>query len=112
MTDSATGDAATEVPIACTLTAAEQVAWSEGLGRTVFAGYEEARELPDGYALRYPGDDGWAQSLVAFIVHERGCCPFFTFGLLFELNHGAIWLHLTGNEDVKTFVEGMIASVR
>lgn len=100
-----------EIPIACTLTAEEQVAWSEGIGRTVFEGYEESRELPDGYALRYSGDDRWAQTLVEFVIHERGCCPFFIFELVFEPNHGAIWLHLTGNEDVKAFVEGMIARI-
>ncbi len=96
-----------EIPIACTLTAAEQVAWSEGIGRIVFTGYEEKRALPDGYALRYPGDDTWAQTLLDFIVHERACCPFFVFALTFESNHGAIWLHLTGSDGVKEFVEGM-----
>jgi len=95
----------TEIPIACTLTAEEQAAWQEGMGRTIFAGYDERRELSDGYALRFPGDDAWANTLVTFIVHERGCCPFFAFGLVFEPNHGAIWLHLTGGEDVKAFVE-------
>ena len=69
-------------PIACTLTADEQAAWSEGIGRTIFEGYEEMRELPDGYALRYPGDDHWAHTLLAFVVHERECCPFFTFGMV------------------------------
>lgn len=96
----------TDVPIACTLTAGEQAAWRDGMGRTIFTGYDERRELPDGYALRFPGDDMWANRLAAFIVHERACCPFFTFGLVFEPNHGAIWLHLTGSEEVKAFVEG------
>lgn len=81
------------------------------MGRTIFAGYEEASELPDGYVLRYPGDATWAQTLVAFIIHKRACCPFFAFELVFELNHGAIWLHLTGDEDVKASVQGMIARV-
>jgi hypothetical protein len=101
-----------EIPIACTLNAEEQTAWSTGIGRTIFAGYTEARELPDGYALRYPGDDEWAQTLLAFIIHERGCCPFFTFALTFEQGHGTIWLHLTGNGEVKAFVEQMIARAR
>jgi hypothetical protein len=82
------------------------------MGRTIFTEYAEARELPDGYALRYAGDDAWAESLVAFVIHERGCCPFFTFTLTFEPNHGAIWLHLTGNGEVKGFVEQMIARAR
>lgn len=112
MTPPPTERAIPEIPIACTLTAAEQVAWSEGIGRTVFTGYEEKSELPDGYALRYPGDDTWTRTLVDFIVHERACCPFFAFGLTFEPNHAAIWLHLTGSDGVKEFVEGMIVNVR
>ncbi len=98
----------TELPIACTLTAKEQRAWQGGMGRTIFEGYDERRELPDGYALRFPGDDARANALMEFIIHERECCPFFTFGLVFEPNHGAIWLHLTGNEGVRTFVEALM----
>ena len=97
-----------EIPIACTLTAEEQAAWSAGIGRTVFQGYRETRELPEGYALRFPGDAGWAQTLLAFVVHERACCPFFAFRLVFEPNHGAIWLHLSGGAGVKPFVKEMI----
>ena len=98
----------TELPIACTLTAEEQSAWQDGMGRTIFEGYDERRELPDGYALRFPGDDAWANALMEFIIHERECCPFFTFGLVFEPNHGAIWLHLTGSEEIKMFVEALM----
>lgn len=98
----------TEIPIACTLTAEEQAAWSVGIGQTVFQGYDQRRELPDGYALRFPGDGRWAQTLLDFIVHERGCCPFFSFRLDFAPNNGAIWLHLSGGEGVKAFVKTMI----
>lgn len=98
----------TEIPIACTLTAEEQGAWRDGIGHTVFHGYDETRELPYGYALRFPGDDTWARTLVEFVVHERACCPFFAFQMVFEPNHGAIWLHLSGGEGVKSFVKGMI----
>ncbi len=103
-----TNQTVTEIPIACTLTAEERAAWSGGIGQTVFQGYDELRELPDGYALRFPGDARWAQTLLDFIVHERGCCAFFAFRLVFEPNQGAIWLHLSGGEDVKAFVKEMI----
>lgn len=104
----ATDRVGAEIPIACTMTGEEQAAWSVGIGHTVLHGYEEMRELPEGYALRYPGGDTWAQTLVDFIVHERECCPFFTFGLIFEPNHGAIWLHMTGSDEIKGFVEALI----
>lgn len=98
----------TEIPIACTLTAEERTAWRDGMGGAVLGGYEEARELPDGYALRFRGDEGWAQTLLGFILHERACCRFFTFGLVFEPDNGAIWLHLSGSADIKEFISGMI----
>ena len=102
----------TELPIACTLTAEEQASWQDGMGRTIFEGYDARRELADGYALRFPGDDAWAHTLMEFVLHERACCPFFTFGLMFEPDHGAIWLHLTGNAEVKSFVEAMLLRPR
>lgn len=108
MTRSETDRAVVEIPIACTLTAEEQAAWGDGMGRAIFRGYEELRELPDGYALRFPGDEQWAQTILEFIVHERACCPFFTFGLVFEPNHGVTWLHLSGSADIKAFVGGML----
>lgn len=103
-----TDRARTEIPIACTLTAEERATWGDGTGGAVLGGYEEARELPDGYALRFPGDERWARTLLDFIVHERECCRFFTFRLVFEPDHGAIWLHLSGSPEIKMFVAGMI----
>ncbi len=103
-----TDQTVTEIPSACTLTAEEQAAWRDGIGQTVFQGYRETRELPDGYALRFPGDARWAQTLLDFVMHERACCPFFAFQLRFEPNQGAIWLHLSGGEGVKAFAKEMI----
>lgn len=107
-----TGGMHTKLPIACTLTVEEQKAWSDGMGRTIFEGYEEVRALSDGYALRFPGDEQWAHTLLGFVVHERDCCPFFTFRMVFEPDHGAIWLHLCGSADIKAFVGGMMGQMR
>ncbi len=112
VTHGKTDRTAAEIPVACTLTADEQAAWRDGIGQVVLDGYDEARELPEGYALRFPGDRQWAQTLLDFVVHERGCCPFFAFRLDFEPNHGAIWLHLSGSADAKAFAGEMIKSRR
>lgn len=109
---SETGRTVNEIPIACTLTTEERATWRDGIGHTIFQGYSEMRELPDGYALCFPGDARWARTLVDFIVHERACCPFFAFRLVFEPDHGAIWLHLSGGANAKTFAKEMIQTIR
>lgn len=68
------------------------------------AGLEQLEELPDGYALRFPGSEAWIDKLLGFIVTERDCCPFFTFELAFEARGGPVWLRLRG-EGVKEFLE-------
>ena len=65
-------------------------------------------ELPDGYALRFPGDAIWAEKLIAFVVGERACCEFFTFELVFEPRQGPLWLHLRGPEGTKEVVASML----
>ena len=96
-----------EVPLACTLTGSEQVTRAEEVNE-IFKHVLQINELADGYALRFPGSDTWANTLVQFITYERGCCPFFTFALVFEPEQGPLWLHLRGPEGVKAIVENMI----
>jgi len=71
----------------------------------------EARQLPDGYALRFPGEETWASRLLRFIVQERACCPFFSFELVFEPGQGPIWLHLRGPAGTTEFVTEMLRRV-
>ena len=66
------------------------------------------RELSDGYAVRFAGDDATAARLLAFITGERACCLFFTFTLVFEPRSGPIWLHLQGPEGAKDLVATML----
>ena len=96
-----------EVPLACTLTESEQVTRS-GEVNELFKDVQQVNELADGYAFRFPGSDSWASRLVQFIAFERGCCPFFTFALVFEQEQGPIWLHLRGPEGVKAIIENMM----
>ena len=96
-----------ELPLACTLTAAELVTRAVEVADLV-KHVQQVDELTDGYALRFPGTDTWANTLVQFIAFERGCCPFFTFTLVFEPQQGPIWLHLRGPEGVKAIIAEMI----
>lgn len=97
-------------PITCSLTAPERQAREQVLQREVFSGIQEVRELPDGYALRYPGDAAWVDTLAGFIRFERECCPFFTFELRCAPERGPLWLWLRGPEGVKAFVAAMLGT--
>lgn len=48
--------AMTDAPIACSLTTPPLRAREHVLKREIFVGIQEMRELPDDYALRFPGD--------------------------------------------------------
>ena len=74
----------------------------------LFKHIQQVNELADGYALRFPGDDTWANTLVQFISYERACCPFFTFALIFEPQQGSICLQLRGPEGTKGIIENML----
>jgi hypothetical protein len=95
-----------EIPLACTLSQPEQMTRNTELN-DLFKHVQQANELTDGYALRFPGSDTWANTLLQFITYERACCPFFTFALIFEPEQGPIWLHLRGPEGVKAIIENM-----
>ncbi len=107
MTDEDT--ALADLPIACSLTTPELRAREQVVQREVVGGVQETRELADGYALRFPGDPAWLDTLTEFIRFERECCPFFTFELRCEPQHGPLWLQLRGPEGVKEFVATLLA---
>jgi hypothetical protein len=94
----------TDLPIACSLTVNERVERGDEVG-DLFKGVQQVRELADGYAYRFQGNEEYAARLVKFIVGERSCCPFFTFELGFEPNQGPIWLYIRGPEGVKEFMK-------
>ena len=109
MSHANTDQASPEIPIACLLTADDLRLRGDQIMRPLFQGRQEVRELADGYALRFPGEDVWASRLLEFIAGERACCPFFTFELVFEPSRGPIWLRLRGPEGTKAVVVEMLA---
>ena len=69
------------------------------------------RELENGYAFRFPGDENeLAMRLATWIVAERQCCSFLEFELSFAAGQGPIWLTVNGSQEAKTFVAAMIES--
>src|SRR5262249_46422877 len=72
-----------ESPIACNLTALskEQRKRHQSLSIELRGIVQEIRELPDGYAFRFPADEATIQKAAEWITLERRCCPFLDFGL-------------------------------
>jgi hypothetical protein len=100
-----------DIPLACTLTTTQLAARKLEVD-DLLKHAQEIKELADGYALRFAGDQTWANQLTQFITFERQCCPFFTFALHFEPRQGPIWLHLRGPDGVKAIIEGMLDCYR
>ena len=98
--------AVNESPIACKLTAltTEQRVRRQALAQQARNVTQEIRELPDGYAFRYPADSALCLTIAEFMTLERLCCPFFSFTLELEREDGPLWLRITGREGVKQFL--------
>lgn len=61
----------------------------------------ERKELPNGYAFKFPGNDQTLDKLTEFIKTERECCDFFTFNLSISGDKKEAWLQLTGAAKAK-----------
>jgi hypothetical protein len=92
------------LPIACSLSGPALAARRQDVIDPLLRAVQQARELPDGYGLAFPGEAEWLSRLSAFVAFERECCPFVTFELVCAPNRGPIWLHLRGPEGVKAWV--------
>ncbi|MGH2354455.1 MAG: hypothetical protein ACRDI2_08865 [Chloroflexota bacterium] len=98
-------------PVACTLGEAELAKRSRTTIGELRQAVQETRELPNGYAARFPGDAAWCARLAEFVAFERACCPFLTFTLEFLPDAGPIWLRVEGPESAKELIRSMVAPV-
>ncbi len=74
------------------------------LARDLLLKHLEMKELPDGYAFRFPNDRVLFTGLSELATLERLCCPFLTITLELQRDQGPTWLKLTGNDGVKDFL--------
>ncbi len=95
--------------LCCGLTGNDEVAARHDMINALGAAALERQELPDGFAIRFPGDELMCGKLAKFIVFERVCCPFLSFNLDFEPNHGPIWMRVQGPTGAKEFIESEVA---
>lgn len=94
-------------PIACDLSAIEDENLEQHKRHStkVINSVKEFRELSDGYAFRIPSNTESITHAGAFISRERKCCPFFKFTLEVSENRGPVWLKMTGDSQVKTYIK-------
>jgi hypothetical protein len=98
-----------DVALACHLSAMDpsQSKRHDELVREFFANFQETQELPNGYGFTLPGEAEWYRKLAEWVTLERLCCPFLSFEQGFS-EDGKVWLHLTGDEDVKQFLRSYL----
>lgn len=91
--------------LACDLTTLEagQRQQRQALAKELFGQVRQTRELENGYAWSFRGDDVLWLKLAELVGFERHCCPLLVFGL--ELDGQEMWLRLTGPEGVKGFLK-------
>jgi hypothetical protein len=111
MASDLTADMVSDLPVACTLSAAELRERGDDVVRPLFARVLRMEETPDGYCFAFPADADGVRELLTFVLSERDCCPFFTFELAFPSPHQAVWLTLRGGEGVKEFIAGSFAAL-
>ena len=93
------------IPFACdvlAIPATDREAHQRLTRRLMSEAVEEARERPDGFALRFPAEE--YEAVIQFVAFERLCCPFLRFMLEVTPDGGPVWLNLTGPEGVTQFI--------
>jgi hypothetical protein len=85
----------------CTLSPPELIERERWLG-TYAPGVVSARDLPDGFELRFEGT--WGGRLLELIERERACCASLTFELAFAPDAGPIALRCRGDHEATEFL--------
>lgn len=88
----------------CNLTSPELQKRKEVVLQSLREKMVEKKELANGFAFKFSGDDVMLDELTEFIKTERKCCNFFTFNLSLIGSQNAAWLEITGGEGVKEFI--------
>ena len=99
------GSSMSQPPIACSLTAPELGERRRAVLEFLRRHGREQRPLPNGYRLCFEQSDDVMASLAALIETERACCPFLSFQMIVEPDHGPVSLELTGPAGTREFLE-------
>jgi hypothetical protein len=104
-----TGEAMSELPVACSLDPAALEARREGLVADLLQRAEAHEVLPNGHRLRFAAADDTLGLIARAIDGERRCCRFLRFHVTVEPDEGPIVLDLTGPEGTRDFLTALMA---
>jgi hypothetical protein len=99
-----------EIPLACNLGALDASSCSAHISSAVHLlndVAQERQESTEGFSFRFNAED--YPRVVEFIANERLCCPFFHFTLEVSPAQGPIWLHISGPDGAKSFLQAELS---
>ncbi|MCC2684481.1 MAG: hypothetical protein K0R75_1380 [Paenibacillaceae bacterium] len=101
-----------EIPVACrhTVFSKKQRVEYKSIWGKLEARRLGVAELENGYQHQFPGDSETLRLVNEWVSMERICCPFFTFTIIASNEAEPLLLQLTGNEEVKAFLQSDIQS--
>jgi hypothetical protein len=99
---------ATNLPIACTLSADAIATRRAGLLPGLLDRAESREPLSAGYRVRFVASGDILTAIAHTIDAERQCCRFLTFTLTVEQDGGPIWLDIIGPSGTREFLDGLI----
>jgi len=94
-----------DLPVACTLSAAELEARREGLLPSLLRQATDRLALANGYRFTFTPTAGLLETIASVIDAERQCCRF---QLVVEQDGGLITFDVTGPEGTKGFLADLI----
>ncbi len=99
-------------PIACQLGVFDESELGRyRMSRSKVEGYVvRIEELPDGARIVLPGNDEMLALVTEWIALERRCCPFLSFTISVSGADTEMGVAITGDEEVKRFLDGEFAS--
>jgi len=75
------------------------------LAKELFGSVKNTEETENGYLFEYLFEEPVLQQIMQFINTEPRCCPFFRFHLDVKPEDNRILFQLTGDKEVKSFLE-------
>ena len=94
----------TAAPLTCKLTTAEMQERKATVLASLRKQVLEKKELENGYAFKFPGNDKMIDELNDFAKTERHCCDFFTFNIAITGDTTSLWFEITGPKEAKEFI--------